>query len=132
MEPKPRRCGTVTGGPPRSSQHNVNSGADRPFARKSQPMAMHPDSFDSVPYFAALVASSCNAIPIAWDAAGEMDRGGPKRYAPADQISEMEKLRADEIIERQYRPFVLDQEVLRGRERPDALAEALNEVLRTG
>jgi len=56
VDPKPLRVGVSTGGPPASVQRKCSS-LDATF----QVTSTVPTEFESAPYLAALVASSCNA-----------------------------------------------------------------------
>lgn len=53
--------GGVTDGPPDSTQRKPS----RPSAISNHAISTRPAAADSAPYFAALVASSCNVIAIA-------------------------------------------------------------------
>ncbi len=58
-EPKPRRRGGATSGPPVSRQSICNcAGVSPSAATRCQPISMRPPGADSAPYFAALVVSS--------------------------------------------------------------------------
>jgi hypothetical protein len=63
-EPKPRRDGGVTGGPP-SSRHSILIQGSPPSSRENtrQVTWTEPVGTESAPYLAALVVSSWNAMP---------------------------------------------------------------------
>src|SRR5258708_6558530 len=98
--PKPRRFGADTGGPLRSVQLITKVS---PSSR--QRTSTRPASTDSAPYLPALVASSCNARPIAWAAAAKAGFSTATAY----------RIEADPRLPSQKtKP--------RGRRRPDPLA----------
>ena len=68
-EPNPFSAGGATGGPPSSFQQSW-SRALFPW-RMLQVIVTRPSLFDSAPYFAALVHSSCKATAIASAALGD-------------------------------------------------------------
>ena len=73
--PKPRRVGSLTGGPPLSRQSRLKR-------RGSPSLTVHaivtsPLSLERAPYFAALVESSCSATPMFCAASGRIVSSAP-------------------------------------------------------
>ncbi|MEI9804307.1 MAG: hypothetical protein WDN48_07370 [Pseudolabrys sp.] len=79
LEPKPRRSGSTTAGPP-CSIHSIRS-VDRRSASPAavcQRISMRPPGTDSAPYLAALVVSSWNAIDSVSTARGRNTTSSPR------------------------------------------------------
>ena len=63
--PKPLRVGGMTGGPPLSTHFKIKLGVLLPPISHIQQMLTDPSALDRAPCLTALVASSCNAKPMA-------------------------------------------------------------------
>ena len=131
VEPKPCRDGAGNSGPPRSRQYMTKAGAPVPECSRSQPVSTCPPAVESAPYLPAFVASSCSAIPERLGRVSGNRKLWPLQGDPlADQVFEMRELGADEIGQIHPAPFALHEQVLARRQRLDALAKALDELLR--
>src|SRR5690606_23668130 len=83
-EPKPRRSGFTTGGPPLSRHSSCRRRAPSRSSTR-QRIATWPSGTDSEPYFTALVHNSCSAMDSASEGRGARCTRGPsitKRSSP--------------------------------------------------
>ena len=82
--PSPVRVGSCATGPPFSIQRSRN----RPSTACDHSKWTWPFGEDKAPYFAALVASSCNVIATAWAASGANMVCGPSMKVRSPSFSE--------------------------------------------
>src|SRR5215831_4303645 len=79
VEPKPRRLGATTVGPPHSVQLMVKTPLASPRCA-CQRISTWPESLESAPYFAAFVASSCMIMPNVCAATIDNRNDGPSSF----------------------------------------------------
>src|SRR5215467_4081791 len=122
--PNPCRFGADTGGPSRSVQLMV-----RASPSVAQKTSTRPLSVESAPYFPALVASSWSASPTACALAPfQTQLWAIQDDTRTNEIGEMRKLSADEVLDLDSSPLVPNEEFLIGRQRLDAFGEPFNEI----
>ena len=119
-DPKPRRSGALTGGPPESAQRKVTTACSGSLRQVTE---TRPASVESEPYLVALVASSCrtSASPTR-DLRRQHDLGSVERDPISPSVGA--DLIADDVAQAGRSPVLIGQQIVCARQGRQAVLEA--------